>query len=83
MSKQIIQAVLTTLNLVGDRALPFSVIASQVRGSLVMPAADEDILAGIRQCQEQGWIERKVDTFDHSETWYLVDAGRIALRSHR
>jgi hypothetical protein len=83
VNKQIIQAILATLHLVGDRALPFAVISSQVRGSLIMPAADEDILAGIRHCQEQGWIDRKIDTFDKSETWYLVDAGRIAMRSHR
>ncbi len=83
MNKQLIQAILNTLSLIGDRALPLAVIASQVRGSVVLAVTDEAVLGALRFCQEQGWIERRVDTIDQSEMWYLVDAGRIAMRSHR
>jgi hypothetical protein len=83
VNKQLIQAILNTLSLIGDRALPLAVIASQVRGSVVLAVTDEAVLGSLRWCQEQGWIERRVDTIDQSEMWYLVDAGRIAMRSHR
>ena len=81
--KNTMLAILRVLNLVGDRALPFNIIATHVRGELVMPASDADILAAIRQCQEQGWIDKRVDAFDKSELWFLVDAGRIAMRSRQ
>lgn len=82
--KEKIMAVLKTLNLVGSRSLPFGVIATHVRGELIVPVTEADILAALRKCQENGWIARTVDTeVDGTEMWYLLDAGRIAMRSRQ
>ena len=77
MNKLILEA----LSLVGYRTLPFGVLAVHIRANSFAPFTDQELLAGLRYCEEQGWIQRKVSQLDRTETWFLLDAGKIAMRS--